>query len=143
MSFYIKPKFKIGQIIFSIKKDQILQIQIESIVVHDNSISYLSGNNSFLESQSFSSSAEIEDFLQNSIRLPFVKNDTCWRGDLTGVHSHKVNGVTCFFQKDLKKPYNMTTHADNIINSSSCFENQIEATKESLRQVEQYYKIKE
>ena len=143
MSFYIKPKFKVGQKIFSIKKDEIVQVEIESIVANGNSISYLSKNNLFLENQSFSSLEEANDFLENAIRLPFVKGDFCWQGNLSGVKSYKVNEVTCFFNNNLKKPYNLTTHAENILNSTSCFENQVEATEESLKQVKQYFNVKE
>jgi len=143
MSFYIKPKFKIGQIIFSIKEDKIIENVIESFVVSDNSIAYLSGNELFCESQSFSSEEEAKDFLENSIRIPFTKNSWCWSGDLTGVSKLWAKATTFFYKEDLKHPYNSSTHAGNIINHTSCFETQIKATQESLKQVKQYYKIKE
>jgi len=143
MSFYIRPKFKVGQKIFSIKEDKIVEIEIESIVANGNSICYLSKNNMFSENQSFFSSEEAKDFLENSIRLPFVKGDVCWVGNLTGVYSEKVKEVFCFFSNDLKKPYNVTTNTGDVVNNTNCFENQIEATEESLKQIKQYYKLTE
>jgi len=143
MSFYIKPKFKIGQIIFSIKEDKIIENVIESFVVSDNSIAYLSQNKLFCESQSFSSEEEAKDFLKNSIRIPFTKNSWCWSGDLTGVSRLWAKATTFFYKEDFKNPYNSSTHAGNIINHTSCFETQVKATQESLKQVKQYYEIKE
>ena len=143
MSFYIKPKFKVGQTIFSIKKDEIVKIEIESIAIHGTGISYLSRNSLFLENQSFGSKEEAEDFLLNSIRLPFINGDFCWMGNLSGVSMHKVKSVTCFFKDDLKKPYNITVETDTILNATDCFETQIEATEESLKQAKQFYNKKE
>lgn len=143
MSYYVKPKFVIGQTIFSIKDDKIEQVEVESIQGSSEGIAYLSKNRVFLESQSFSTLEEAKDFFDKAVRIPFVNGNVAWEGDLTGVKRVKVVSTSCFFKDDLKKPYNITTRTDSCVDSTSIFETQIEATESALQQLKQFLKIKE
>lgn len=135
MSFYIRPKFKIGQNIFSIKNDNIEEIVIESIQTVSKEIYYLSKNKSYCESQSFYCIEEARDFLENALRIPFLEKERGWEGGLNGVRSVDIKEATCFFNSDLKTPYNIIVHTNYCFNSTCVFETQAKATQYSLEQV--------
>ena len=138
MSYYIKTKFQIGQDIYSIQRDKIKEIKIESIqITTDKKIIYVSQNNFFCESQSFANKEEAEDFMSKSYRVPFLTGDFVWEGNLQGVKRVEVRKFSCFwFKEDLKKPFNrqISTHDGNVgcLNSTSTYETRLEATEQLL-----------
>ena len=143
MSYYIKTKFQIGQHIYSIEKDEIKKITVESIRIStDKTISYLSKNNLFCESQSFASKEEAEDFMSKSYRVPFLTGDFAWEGNLHGVKRVEVRKFGCFwFNEDLKKPYNrqISTLDGNVgcLNRTTTYETRLEAVEELLKMLKQ------
>ena len=139
MSFYIKPKFKIGQKIFSIKADNIISITVESIAISTcGKVSYLSNNQMFLENQSFSSKEEALEFISSAYRIPFRTNEFAWIGNLAGVVRTQAKDGMFWFKEDKATPYNSQIHAENCLNDTSCFETQLQATEFSLRQLKQF-----
>jgi hypothetical protein len=140
MSFYVLPKFKVNQTIFTIDGDKLKPITVEAIHATSADIGYLSENRVFSEKQSFATEEDAKTFLEQAVRLPFIKGDKAWEGNLTGVRSVEVKEVYCFFKDDFKKPYCATTHTDTCLNATGVFASQIEATEESLRAVKEYYK---
>lgn len=134
MSYYIKTKFQIGQDIYSIQKDKIKEIKIESIqITTDKKILYLSNNNLFCESQSFANKEEAEDFMNKSYRIPFLTGDFAWEGNLQGVKRVEVRKFSCFwFKEDLKKPFNRQISTNDCLNSTTTYETRLEATEQLL-----------
>jgi hypothetical protein len=139
MSHYIKTKFQIGQDIYSIEKDEIKKITVESISIStDKRIFYLSKNNTFCESQSFANKEEAEDFMSKSYRVPFLTGDFAWEGNLQGVKRVEVRNFSCFwFNEDLKKPYNRKIHTDACLNSATTCETRLEAVEQLLKMLKQ------
>ena len=143
MSHYIKTKFQIGQDIYSIVKDEIKKMTVESIGIStDKRILYLSKNNVFCESQSFANKEEAEDFMSKSYRVPFLTDDFAWEGNSQGVKRVEVRKYSCFwFNEDLKKPYNrqISTHDGNVgcLNSTTTCETRLEAVEQLLKMLKQ------
>ena len=132
-SFYIKPKFKIGQKISAIKQDKIHEIQIEKIVYDlTYGIKYFAKNRLYDDSQCFATETEAKDFMDSAYRIPFGKGDLVWEGSLIGVRETRVQDGDFWFESNMRKHDNSRLHTDGSINSTSCFENQIEATEKSL-----------
>lgn len=133
LSFYIKTKFLVGQQIYSIKEDKIVLVIIESISIStDGDVCYLAKNKLYSEKQSFLTKEEAEEFINSSYRIPFVTGDRAWIGNSEGVRPTMVNGGKFYFNEDKNKPYNRQIHADNILNITSCYEKQLEATEIAL-----------
>lgn len=135
MSYYIKPKFKIGQTIFSIYKDEIKQIEIQSIKIDtDLRIGYLSQNNIYADDQSFATREEAEQFLKEALRMPFSKKDWVWEGNSNGIRRIFVESGDFFFEKD-GKLYNYTINDGNCINNSCAHETWEQAAEAFKKQM--------
>ena len=137
MRHYIKPKFKIGQRLYSVGDDKIHSIIVESILITTcKEISYLSENRTYLESQSFLSEAEAIEFLSEAFVMPFVTGNKAWEADRRGVSSVNVRGGNLWFNEKKKTPYNSQITTDSVLNSTSVYGTRLEAAKECLSMME-------
>lgn len=136
MSYYIKPKFKVGEEVFSIVGDDIICRKVRTIQIDNiNHISYIDESNKhFNEELSFFSRKEAENFKEESCRIPNLKGDVVWVSNNLGVRMDtlKDDGVY-YFQDDLHKPFNKRAHVGDCFNESNFFESQEDATLASLK----------